>query len=88
MTDKQLSFEEALAELETIIARLEEGDLTLDKALEYFERGIGLMRQCDARLKQADGKLKELLKDENGEFVEKVLGVSLSNVLGEEEFDG
>jgi exodeoxyribonuclease VII small subunit len=70
-------FEEALAELEKIIEQLEGTDLTLDTSLALFERGITLIRTCDSHLKSAQGKVAELCKDENGEFVEKVLGMSL-----------
>jgi exodeoxyribonuclease VII small subunit len=73
-TKKQMSFEEALKEMEGIIERLERDDLTLSDALAHFERGVALMRICDAHLKSAEGKLKELTKGENGEFIEKVLG--------------
>jgi exodeoxyribonuclease VII small subunit len=60
--------------MERIIGELERDDLTLSGALEYFERGVGLMRICDTHLKSAEGKLKQLLKGENGEFIEKILG--------------
>jgi exodeoxyribonuclease VII small subunit len=81
------SFEDNLAGLEQTIEKLESEGLTLDKALLYFEKGIGHIRACDARLKKADGALKELLKGENGKFVEKVLGVDLSSALGGEQLD-
>lgn len=79
-----LSFEEALGSLEEVITELEKDDLSLDRALTIFEQGVGLMRQCDARLGSAQGKMKELLKGENGEFVEKVLGDSLESFLNRE----
>jgi exodeoxyribonuclease VII small subunit len=72
---KQLSFEEALKEMEGIIGLLERDDLTLSDALAHFERGVTLMRVCDSHLKSAEGKLKELTKGENGEFIERLLGV-------------
>ena len=75
MSKKQLSFEEALKEMEGIIEQLERDDLTLSDALAHFERGVTLMRVCDAHLKSAEGKLTELTKGENGEFIEKLLGV-------------
>jgi exodeoxyribonuclease VII small subunit len=84
---KAISFEEALERLEHSIEQLEEDDLTLDKALAYFEEGIGLIRQCDEQLKKANGRLVELLKDERGEYIEKVLGINLQSVLGGEDFD-
>lgn len=88
MTKKDgTSFEANLAGLEEAIEKLEAEGLTLDKALLYFEKGIGHMRICDAQLKKADGALKELLKGENGEFVEKILGVDLSSALGGEKLN-
>jgi exodeoxyribonuclease VII small subunit len=71
-----MSFETALKELEKIIAKLESPDLTLTSALEHFEKGVALMKTCDSQLKSAEGKLKELLSGKDGEFIEKVLGVS------------
>jgi len=85
---QELTFEDALAKLETVIEQLESDDLSLDKALACFEQGIQLMRKCDSHLKSAQGKLKELLKGENGEFVEKVLGITLESFAGGEEADG
>jgi exodeoxyribonuclease VII small subunit len=79
-TKKKPSFEEAMDGLEKIIGKLESEDLSLDKALDYFEEGVALMRSCEEQLKSAEGKLKELLKGENGEFVEKVLGDTLASI--------
>ena len=82
-----MTFEDALDKLEEAIVHLEREDLTLDKALQYFENGIGLIRYCDEQLKKADGKVKELLKDENGLLAEKLIGINPGAVLGEEAFD-
>jgi exodeoxyribonuclease VII small subunit len=71
------TFESALSELEAIIARLEQGDLTLDSALGHFEDGVRLMRFCDARLKSAKGRLLELSRGEDGEFITDILGEGL-----------
>jgi exodeoxyribonuclease VII small subunit len=73
-----MSFEEALKEMERIIEQLEGDDLTLSDALAHFERGVTLMRICDTHLTTAEGKLKELTKGENGEFIEKMLGCESS----------
>ena len=81
------TFEENLSGLESVIEKLESEGLTLDKALQYFEKGIQHIRACDAQLKKADGTLKELLKGENGAFVEKVLGIDLSSAFGGERLD-
>jgi exodeoxyribonuclease VII small subunit len=55
-------FEQALAELEGLVERLERGDLPLDEALKTFERGVALTRQCQTSLKAAQQKVEILLK--------------------------
>lgn len=55
-------FERSLAELEAIVERLEEGDLSLDDSLRQFERGVQLTRSCQSALKQAEQKVEMLLK--------------------------
>ena len=55
-------FEGALAELETIVDRLEQGELSLDESLQQFERGVQLTRQCQSALKQAEHKVEILLR--------------------------
>ncbi len=53
-------FESAIAELETIVKTLEEGDLPLEKSLELFERGVQLSRFCHTRLEQAEKRIEIL----------------------------
>jgi exodeoxyribonuclease VII small subunit len=55
-------FEQALAELEGLVERLERGDLPLDEALKAFERGVALTRHCQASLQAAQQKVEILLK--------------------------
>ncbi|TLY92386.1 MAG: exodeoxyribonuclease VII small subunit [Gammaproteobacteria bacterium] len=55
-------FEQALAELEALVERLERGDLPLDEALKIFERGVALTRHCQASLQAAQQKVEILLK--------------------------
>ena len=59
---KAPDFEQALAELEALVERLEHGDLPLDEALKAFERGVALTRQCQASLQAAQQKVEILLK--------------------------
>ena len=59
-------FESALAELETIVRTLEQGDLTLEQSLERFERGIALSRFCHTRLEHAERRVEVLT--EQGEI--------------------
>ena len=87
MPQKKETFEAAIKKLEAIISSLENDDLTLKEALENFEKGVTLMRTCDNHLRSAEGKLKELLKGENGEFVEKTLGITLDSFIDGEDLD-
>ena len=57
---KAPDFEKALGELEKLVERLERGDLPLDKALEAFERGVALTRQCQEALQAAQAKVEIL----------------------------
>ncbi len=61
-------FEDALQELETIVRRLEDGNLSLDESLALFEEGIKLIRLCTQRLDEAEKKVEILLRNENGSF--------------------
>jgi exodeoxyribonuclease VII small subunit len=54
-------FERSLDELESLVSRLEKGDLTLDDSLATFERGVALYRQCQGALEQAELRVKLLL---------------------------
>ncbi len=66
-------FEAALAELETIVQRLEQGELSLEESLRQFERGVVLTRSCQKALRQAEQKIKVLAKSGDGELVEQDL---------------
>jgi len=55
-------FERALSELESLVERLERGDLPLEVALKTFERGVELTRHCQTSLKAAQQKVEILLK--------------------------
>jgi exodeoxyribonuclease VII small subunit len=60
--NKPIDFEKSLAELESLVQRLERGDVPLEEALRTFERGVALTRQCQARLQAAQQKVEILLK--------------------------
>lgn len=66
MAEKKHTFENSLKELERIVRRLEEGELTLEDSLRLFEDGVKLSRECQERLNQAERRIEILLKDENG----------------------
>jgi exodeoxyribonuclease VII small subunit len=61
--ESPVDFERALAELEALVERLEQGDLPLDDALKSFERGVALTRQCQGALKAAQQKVEILLNN-------------------------
>lgn len=60
------TFETSLAELEGIVAKLEDGDLPLEKSLELFEKGIKLSRECRERLTSAERRIEILMKEADG----------------------
>jgi exodeoxyribonuclease VII small subunit len=64
MTDQPdlsaLSFEDALKELETIVAKLESGDAALDESISLYARGEALRAQCETRLKDAQARIEKI----------------------------
>jgi len=64
---EELTYEQALAELESIVAALESGDHALESALAYYERGQALARYCARLLEQAELKVQSLSGDELGD---------------------
>lgn len=67
----EINFEQALTELEKIVKQLESGNLPLEKALELFERGVKLARQCKEKLQKAELKVNKLIEDREGIFREE-----------------
>ncbi|MBT3437464.1 MAG: exodeoxyribonuclease VII small subunit [Oceanospirillaceae bacterium] len=65
------NFETSLAELETIVANMERGELTLEDSLQAFERGIALTRGCQTALAQAEQKVNVLMQDAQGRVVDQ-----------------
>lgn len=55
-----LSFEDALKQLESIVARLESGDASLDESITLYTRGDALRAQCEARLKDAQTRIEKI----------------------------
>jgi exodeoxyribonuclease VII small subunit len=68
------SFEQALAELEQIVQKLEKGELPLEESLKLYEDGIRLSRLCHAKLEEAEGRIEVLLKDARGEPITDAAG--------------
>lgn len=78
MSEKPLptSFEEAIQELETIVKNLEDGRLSLEESLVFYERGHALKVYCDEKLKSARMKIDEITRDRNGEVTLKPSSLS------------
>ena len=69
MTKKDtVNFELSLQKLEKIIEKLEDGDISLEESVKSFEEGIGLVKECQKQLSQAELKVKKLL--DNGDKVD------------------
>ncbi len=62
----KMSFEDALAELEQIVKRLEEGKNQLDDAIQSYERGAALKRHCEAKLREAQAKIDKIVGGADG----------------------
>ena len=63
---KDMTFERALKELETIVGRLERGDVELEESINIYERGEALKEHCDRLLKQAEAKVEKLTLGPSG----------------------
>jgi exodeoxyribonuclease VII small subunit len=61
-----LSFEAALAELESVVARLEKGEVPLDESIAIYARGAELRRHCEEKLKAAEARLAEITQGPDG----------------------
>lgn len=64
--DAKLSFENALAKLETIVESMESGEVPLAELLAKFEEGTKLLKTCESRLKDAELKIEQLKKQKDG----------------------
>ncbi len=70
MTDRpvgEMSFEEAMAELEKVVGQLESGDVELEASIKLYERGAALKKRCEEKLKEADEKVAAITLDEQGQ---------------------
>jgi exodeoxyribonuclease VII small subunit len=75
MSDTSIKdFEAAIAELETVVKRLEEGELSLEQSLALYERGVTLSKFCHARLEDAERRIE--LLNERGQLKPAPAGLS------------
>jgi exodeoxyribonuclease VII small subunit len=62
-----LPFEKALAELESIVQRLEKGDVALEESIQIYERGEALKRRCETLLREAEARVEKITRDAAGD---------------------
>jgi len=71
-----MSFEAALKELETIVGRLEQGEVDLEDSIALYERGQALKGHCEAKLKSAESRLEKIVQGAAGPAVGERLDVA------------
>lgn len=82
---EQMSFEQALADLEAIVAAMEQGEVPLAESLEQYERGVQMIKRCRALLAQAEKKIELLSEDEKGKPVTGPLEVPVDEGAAQEQ---
>ena len=65
--EKLMKFEEAMKELEETVNKLESEEVSLDEAMELFEKGVGLSKTCQKLLSEAQLKVTKLIAENNSE---------------------
>lgn len=63
----EMTFEEAMKELEQVVGRLERGDVALDESITLYERGAALKKRCETKLKEAEEKVAAITLDDSGQ---------------------
>lgn len=66
---KEMTFEQALKSLEDAVARLEQGQVPLDEALDCFEAGVQSANLCRKKLQAVEARVETLMKTAEGSFV-------------------
>ena len=72
MSDKkvsEMSFEDAMGELEVVVGQLERGDVPLEESIKLYERGAALKARCQEKLKEAEEKVAAITLDGDGNAV-------------------
>ena len=71
-----MNFEKALAELETIVAKLESGKVDLEESIKIYERGEALRKHCETKLAEAEARIEKITLSPQG----KLTGVTKLDV--------
>ena len=72
MSDKkisEMSFEDAMGELEAVVGQLERGDVPLEASITLYERGAALKKRCEEKLKEAEEKVAAITLDSDGKAI-------------------
>lgn len=85
--EESVDFERALGELEELVERMEQGEMTLEESLRSFERGMSLTRQCQKALDEAQQKVDKLLEQDGETRVTPFEGQQSDNA-GESQSPG
>lgn len=64
MSENELTFEQAMENLEKIVDKLEEGDVPLEEAINYFQQGMVLSKQCHDKLSKVEEQMEQILQDD------------------------
>jgi exodeoxyribonuclease VII small subunit len=78
-------FEKSLAQLETVVERLERGELTLDESVRLFEQGMKLSQACKEELEQAEGRIQVLVETRSGKMQAAEFELEEEDDAGENE---
>jgi exodeoxyribonuclease VII small subunit len=73
---RDMSFEAALKELETIVSRLEQGEVDLEDSIALYERGQALKTHCETKLKSAESRLEKIVQSAAGPAIGERLDVA------------
>jgi len=79
MKIEKMSFEESITKLEEIVKELEDENISLEESMEKFEMGIKLSSNCLKKLNEAEGKIEELTRSEDGKLVTGELNLEKEN---------
>lgn len=65
----EMTFEKAMAELEQIIHKLEDGKVSLEESVNIYNRGVSLKKHCDFKLSEAEAKVEKILIQKDGSTI-------------------
>ncbi|WP_077621617.1 exodeoxyribonuclease VII small subunit [Sediminibacillus massiliensis] len=64
MSKEELTFEEAMKQLEEIVGKLEEGDVPLEKAINYYQEGMKLSKICSDKLETVEEQMEQIVNEQ------------------------